>query len=217
MVRRGPNLHVEQLGIDSAFLHLKGEGDLDAGIGLDGSLDLSAFQAQFKDLIDFQTIQLAGVGKFHAEYQRREGRFKGVAITELRDLNVAGLTSTPIQRHMLTIQSMANGVCDASGVPQNVADLKLGLAAGPEQIGAYATAARRNDRADLALTLAAVGPLSLSDVSAGAVVTRGDVKFQGALRNNGGFLEIGDLRLKLHAAGAAAGEPGAGAIGPGLV
>jgi translocation and assembly module TamB len=193
--RHGSNLDLEQLSLTSEFVQTTGSGDLDQGIKVTGALDLGAFQGQFRDLIDFGGVTMAGQGDYALTYKRTGERFSGVLTSDVRGLDLKGLTADPIHREALKIESAASGGCDPSGIPRSLADLKVRLTAG--QIGAFAAATTQNDT--MALSLVATGPITLAEQVEG--VARADLRFQGAW--HAPALEIGELRLKVHPAGVA--------------
>jgi translocation and assembly module TamB len=192
LTRRGSNLELEQLELTSGFLQTSGSGDLEAGIKVTGAVDLGALQAQLRDLIDFGSVALGGQGNYSLTYRRAGATFTAALTSELHGLDLKGLTATPIHREAVRLEAAASGSADASGVPQSLGDLKVGLAAG--QIGAFATAAPKDGAT--AVSLVATGPLTLSEQTDGVV--HGDLKFQGAWR--AAALEIGELRLGVHPA-----------------
>ncbi len=68
--RTDKTLTLDTLAVKTAFLEVNGSGDLDKGIKIAGSIDLAALETQFKDLIDFGGVKLAGKGKMAADYRK---------------------------------------------------------------------------------------------------------------------------------------------------
>jgi translocation and assembly module TamB len=196
LARRGSNLGIEELELSSDFLRTSGSGDLDAGVKIAGALDLGALQAQLRDLVDFGKMEMAGQGEYTVTYRRTGATFAAAMVSEFRGLDLKGLTTEPIHRETLRLEAAAAGASSPTGMPQAVADFKVGLAAG--QITALARAVTSDG--GRMLEAVAAGPLTLSEKTDG--VARGDLKFQGSWQSPA--LEISTLRLGVHPAGVAA-------------
>ncbi|WP_165228960.1 hypothetical protein [Aquisphaera insulae] len=122
--RSAASLSVETIELKSAFASLKGSGDMDRGLALSGTFDLAAVQSQFRQLIDFGRVGLAGKGRLAADYRRDKGRFAGRSVVEIQALNVAGLTTSPYAREVLRLEADASGPADPSGLPASWADFR---------------------------------------------------------------------------------------------
>src|SRR5262249_16633680 len=98
--RSPTGFNVQTLAVKTAALDLKGSGALEKGLTATGRFDLAALQAEFRDLVDFGGLELAGRGSIAADYRRGKpaaGQGKAQAPTyvartaaEVRGLKVVG-------------------------------------------------------------------------------------------------------------------------------
>ncbi len=92
MVRQGTdNLKLDRLEFQTSFLTARGEGDVDRGITMTGSVDLAAFHERFRDWIDLGEIELSGRGKLDGRYQRHGEDYQAQATAAFEKLRIEGL------------------------------------------------------------------------------------------------------------------------------
>lgn len=118
VVRRGRNVHVEQLAVRTAFLDASGRGDLEKGVSVTASLDLEGIKTQFQDLVDLGGLDLAGRARLAGDLRRLEGgRYAARAAAEFQNPRVSGLSAEAIARKALRVDVAASGPLGASGLP----------------------------------------------------------------------------------------------------
>lgn len=109
--RRG--LSVAWLELDSAFLKARGSGDVDRGVDVEGTVDLAALEAQFRDVVDFGGLDLSGRGTLRGGYRRRGDGYAGQLDLTLADLALGGGRGAREARVRLGV----SGPADNSGAP----------------------------------------------------------------------------------------------------
>jgi translocation and assembly module TamB len=130
VTRSRDNLTVESLVARAAGLDLNAQGDLDRGVTLTGTLDLTTLQAQLRDLIELGDLDVAGRGRLAADYRRAGETYQARFVIEFRGLTIAGLTETPIRREMVRLDGSAIGPRSAQGLPDDWQTARLSLKAG---------------------------------------------------------------------------------------
>ena len=88
---RQTELQLQRLEVQTPYLNVSGQGDLDRGIAVSATVDLAAFRERFQDWIDLGNVELAGTGKFDGRYRRDGGLYHASASASFRDLRVGGL------------------------------------------------------------------------------------------------------------------------------
>lgn len=195
VTRTASGVSIKALNVKTAFLDLTGSGDMDKGVRLNGTIDLGGVQSQFKELIDFGAVTLAGKGAIAADY-RKTG--KGAAYlaryaAEVRGLKVAGLTNAPIVRDSLRLDAAVSGSASPNGAPANWESLRANAIAGPDKV----TVAGRLRNGVTALTGSASLPVTVSSRDG-----RADVAFAGRLKPGSdgalGVVEFDECRATLR-------------------
>jgi len=125
---------VEAAAVKTPFLNLTGSGDVEHGVRLAGTVDLGGLEAQFRDLVDFGAVKLAGKGRMAADFRRTGPTFLARCAAEFRGLDVAGLTAQPLARDVLRVDAAASGPADATGVPQTWQAVRLNLKSGLDAV-----------------------------------------------------------------------------------
>ena len=119
VVRKEKGVRVDQLMLKTGFLNAAGSGDLDKGVTLGATIDLARLEAQFRDLIDFGAVELAGRGRLAADLRRGDAKkFLGRFAVEITALNVKGMTAEPIARGRSRLDGAVTGPADEAGWPQ---------------------------------------------------------------------------------------------------
>jgi len=202
--RTATGVRVEAAAVKAAFLDLKGSGDLDRGVKLAGTIDLGALEAQFRELVDFGKVALAGRGRMAADFRRIGPNFLGRFAAEVKGLRLAGLTAEPIVRDTVRLDASAGGPADDSGLPRSWRDLRAGLKSSRDALSLMA-----EDRDGTMLVNASASfPLTVSSNEAQA-----DVKFNG--RWGKGTIDFDLLRLGLRPADPATAAAGTVAFAAG--
>lgn len=139
---RSPDgFRVETLRLKAASADLNGSGDLAKGVTLSGRIDLAAMQAQFRELIDFGGVELAGQGRLAADYRKSDKGFVARAAADVRGLKVAGLTAQPVTRDSAKLDAVLGGPVDPSGLPSGWLGLRLNVKSERDSLAAAATQA----------------------------------------------------------------------------
>ena len=185
---KGRAVTVERLGLSASGLTAQGSGDLEKGVLVTGRCDLATVEAQIRDLIDLHGIDLAGRGRFVADYRRHEGGYHARYKVEVDDFTLARPDAEPIARQFVKIEGEAFGPIDVSGLPASWRTALIGL--GLPEMAASITLTPRSD--GLAVTVAANRPMLLDGRPAMAEVSTV------ALWNDSG-LEIAELIAKFKA------------------
>jgi translocation and assembly module TamB len=135
-VRQGADsLTLKRLEIQTSFLSARGEGDVDRGISVTGSVDLAMFRERFREWIDLGGIELSGRGQFEGRYQRQGQNFAAQAKSALEKLHVSGLPVVgKLDRDLLTVDGKADGRASASGLPRAVSSASLHAASTPDEL-----------------------------------------------------------------------------------
>ncbi len=186
---RENQLSVDRLDLKTAFLALSAHGDLDRGIDLTGTLDLSAFRTQLADWLDLGAIDMAGKGTLKAGYQRDGATFTGETRMDVAGLRLAGLGGSPILADHATFSGRAEGAVGLSGLPQSITKGHLGLDAGD----LFASAELRPEAGMMTVALNARTPIRFGDRPGRAEATLNG-RWDGSARS----LDINDLRIGLR-------------------
>ncbi|MDB5348830.1 MAG: hypothetical protein JWN86_77 [Planctomycetota bacterium] len=189
LVARGSQVQVETLGVKSNWLQAEGSGTLDRGVHVLASIDLAAMRRELKSLIDFQGIEIGGLGRLEADYRREGNQFQAKLKGDVRDLTAIGLTSSPIQRPILRLDGDASGQVDVTGLPVTWRTARLGL--GTDDLAASVSIAPRED--GLNLWIAGSMPTTLASGP-------GRVEARAAAIWTGTSLDIGELHADLKSA-----------------
>jgi hypothetical protein len=115
----GSSVSVSSASIDSGFLRAEGQGDLDRGVTLSGSVDLAVLDAQLRKWVDLGAVSFSGSGRFGGDYRREQGgsTFTTRLAIEGRGLRVLGLTEEPIVRDEARLDLVVQGPAAPPGVP----------------------------------------------------------------------------------------------------
>ena len=197
---RGPSgFNVETLQVKTPFLNLTGSGDLQKGVNLAGTVDLARIEVQFRDLIDFGALKLAGQGRMAARYSKKGASgFLGQSVVEIRGLNIVGLTTEPIVRDLIHFDAAGTGPADPSGLPAAWDNVRINLKSAKDSV----TIAATNRNSVSSLNVAASLPVTVSQRAG-----QGDLKLVGRWRTGkdqvaglslSGVVELDELRLGLR-------------------
>ena len=157
--RTATGFRVDALAVKAAFADLNGSGDLEKGVNVSGRLDLGAFQKQFRELIDFGAVELAGQGRLAADYKKGEKGFVARAAVEVRGLKVAGVLAEPVVRETARADAVLGGTFDASGLPNGWQGVRLNLKSPRD---ALTLAATRNDAGLVSMSATASTPWTVN-------------------------------------------------------
>ena len=182
-VKEGPKVSVERASIQSTGVDITGAGNLDDGVSLKGIIDLSALDAQIRDLVDLGDRKFAGHARLAADYRRQGDGYKARLAADCRELQVEGLTATPIHRDLARLDAAVNGPRRADGLPLGWHSGKLDIKAGDIQV-------------DLAATQDPDGTVRVGGLAAGDLpgpdLGRGETKV--AARWKGDVVDFDELR-----------------------
>jgi translocation and assembly module TamB len=162
-------IEVERFTAETPYLKGEARGDLARGLTVSGSLDLAGLQRQLRDLVDFGTVELAGLGSLTGEYRAEGGRFRGRLKGDLRGLRLAGAAGTfarVLKRDAVGLALDLDGPAAESGLPAGLGKLSSRLTSG-------------NDSADL--TVSVEGPRALMVFSAPVAVPDIPARAEGKL------------------------------------
>ncbi len=124
---KGTTVSVERLGLTASGLKVQGSGDLDRGVKVTGSFDLTTLGRQVRDLIDLRGLDLAGKGRFAADYRRKGEAYVARYVAEVVNLKVIQPGSEPIEREVVKLDGQASGEADVSGLPTSWKTLRTNL------------------------------------------------------------------------------------------
>jgi translocation and assembly module TamB len=195
--RTTTGVSVQTLTLKAAAGDLKGGGDLQRGLTCSGSLDLAALQAQFRELIDFGGMELAGKARMAADYRRTKtatgATFVGRYAAEVRGLKVVGLNPEPLVRDMARFDVAAAGPADPSGLPQGWTGVRANLKSNRDTVTLSAT--NKDDTASMTATAS----LPLSALPVKLVERDGQVgaKVVGRWKASTAVVELDELSLSL--------------------
>jgi translocation and assembly module TamB len=131
---------LERLDIQTPYLKVTGQGDLDQGLSIAATLDLAVFRSRFHDWVDLGDIELAGTGKLDGRYQRKGAVYQASAALSLRDLKLGGLPAVDrFERSNITVDARANGPAAAPGWPSDWSDFSLAVRDGLNDLKCKAT------------------------------------------------------------------------------
>ena len=128
--RAGSKVAVERFEVKGSGLDVWAGGDLDAGVKLQGTIDLSAFHDQLTEVLDLGGVGFAGHARLAADYRKVGDHFKGRLIADCKPLDLSGLTAEPIHRDLLRLDASAVGPHALDGLPTGWDSAKLDLKAG---------------------------------------------------------------------------------------
>jgi translocation and assembly module TamB len=137
---------VQTLTVKATAVDLKGAGDLEHGLTFSGAVDLAGIQAQFRDLIDFGGVRLAGKGRMAADFRPSKapgtGRAGYVAryAADVRGLNLVGLSPEPVVREAIRFDVAVSGPADPSGLPRGWENARVNLKSSRDVVTFSATA-----------------------------------------------------------------------------
>jgi translocation and assembly module TamB len=188
--REGRALRVETLAVDTAFVRLKGSGDIEKGVRFTGTIDLGAIESEFSDLIDLGGVALAGKGPMVGEYKRTDTGYLARYAAQVSGLRIAGLGADPLVRDAVRFDAAANGPVDETGMPRTWENLRVNLTSNED-----AVAIAGQLRAGItALSAMAKTPVKLSDREALAEA-RIAARHRPGQDQGPGVVEIDELRL----------------------
>jgi translocation and assembly module TamB len=194
---------VQALAVNATFLKLNGSGDLERGLTLSGSLDLGALEAQFRDLIDFGGLKLAGTGRIAADYRKAKAPpagktgtgFVARSAVEVRGLKVAGLSADPVERDAVRLDAVVTGPADGSGAPQGWENLRFNLKSSRDAV--LVGASNRGGTTTVSASASVPWTLSQRDGVASAVAVG---RWTPGPGSGQGVAEFDQLRLSLRPA-----------------
>jgi len=133
--RNGTATTLERLELQTPYLTVTGQGDLDRGVAVAATLDLAAFRERFRDWIDLGPVVLAGRGKLDARYRRQGQGFQAQASGTFRQLRIDGLSLfETIQRDQLTFDGALSGRVAPSGWPMDWTGGSLRVRSDPAEV-----------------------------------------------------------------------------------
>jgi len=179
---------VEKAEVRAAGVDVTGGGDLDSGVTLKGTVDLTALRDQLDDLLDLGEHRFSGQVRLAADYHRHGEDFKGRMVVDGRDLAFAGWTAEPILRDSARLDAWIAGPGSADGLPADWRSARLDLKAG-DLLFELAANSQNGE-----LALAGLVGLEVASPTAG----RAEARF--ALRRKGPVLDFEILRLALRPA-----------------
>ena len=138
-VKTGPKVAVERASIKATGVDVSGSGNLNDGVSLKGIIDLSALDAQLRDLVDLGDRKFAGHARLAADYRRQPDGYKARLAADCRELEIVGVTATPIHRPLARLDVAVNGPRRADGLPLGWHSGKLDVKAGDIQVDVAAT------------------------------------------------------------------------------
>ena len=196
-IRTPTGFSVQTLAIKAAAVDLEGSGDLEHGLTFSGTLDLGAVQAQFRDLIDFGGVELAGKARMAADY-RRATAATGVTYVaryaaEMRGLKVVGLTAEPLVRDAARFDAAVSGPADPSGLPRGCSSSRVNLKTSRDTVSLSTT----TRDGTTALTASASLPLSALPVKLAERDGQAGAKLVGRWKARSSVVEIDELSLNL--------------------
>ncbi len=141
VTRTGSRIAVEKAELKAAGVDITGVGNLDAGVVIKGTVDLSEFRAQLGEVLDLAGFDLAGHVRLAADYRRKEGIFHGRLIADGRDLDIKGVAAAPIRRDLARLDASVSGPSAADGLPTDWTAARFDLKADDVQVDVAANAA----------------------------------------------------------------------------
>jgi translocation and assembly module TamB len=124
--RKSDGLSLERLDVTTPFLKATGRGDVDRGIEVGATVDLGALTKRLHEWLDLGGLELAGMGKIDAHYQRIVNRFEGNATAEFKGLSASGLPGElTVRRDQLASGLKVKGAAEPSGLPAALHELSL--------------------------------------------------------------------------------------------
>ena len=187
--RHASTFSLETLELKTGFLDLNASGDLDKGVNLSGSLDLARLQSQFRELIDFGQVSLAGKGLMAGDYRKTPKGFLARYAVNINGLNVAGLTTSPIVRDSIRLDASANGPSANDGLPGSFDNVLANLKSSQDNVR-FASSAREG-----VTSISAVGSVP---VSLNAHDGRLDTKLVGRWTPSVRRIDLDELRIDLN-------------------
>jgi translocation and assembly module TamB len=187
--RHASTFSLEALDLKTGFLELKASGDLEKGVNLTGSLDLAQLQSQFRELIDFGQLSLAGKGLMAGDYRKTSKGFLARYALNVNGLNVAGITTSPIVRDSVRFDASANGPSANDGLPASFENVLANLKSSQDNVK-VALATREG-----VTSISAVGSVP---VSLNAHDGRLDARLVGRWTPNVRRVDLDELRVDLN-------------------
>ena len=132
--REASEFSLQTLELKTGFLDLNASGDLKSGVKLSGSIDLARLESQFRDLIDFGQVSLAGKGRMAGDYKKTPKGFLARYAVEVTGLNVAGLTTAPLVRDDVRFDASANGPTASDGLPGSYDNILANLKSSQDNV-----------------------------------------------------------------------------------
>jgi translocation and assembly module TamB len=167
--RSKEKMRLDALTVKTTFLDLTGSGDPTQGIVVHGAIDLAGLEAQFKELIDFGGLALAGKGRLVGDYRITKDGYLARFAAEVKGLKVAGLAAAPIERDAVRFDAAASGAADASCAPTDWRHARVNAIGGPDKV----TLAGRVDGAITTLHASGALPLVFGQFDGRAEATVG--------------------------------------------
>ncbi|WP_435011154.1 hypothetical protein P12x_002452 [Tundrisphaera lichenicola] len=180
--RVGGKITIEKVELKAAGVALTARGDLDAGVKLQGTVDLALLDAQARDLLDLGDLAFSGRARVGADYRRGGDSFQARIAAEVQDLKVRGLTAEPILRDLVRLDGSASGPRLHDGMPAGWAEAKLDLKSGDQKLNLVAT--HQGDD----LSLLASGGLDVTSPTPGRAEAKASVVLKGRV------FEVQELR-----------------------
>ena len=119
VTRSGAAPMIEGVRVDSSFLKAEGNGDLDSGVKVAGTVDLGALDRQLREWVDLGAVTLAGSGRFGGDYRqiKESSSYDARVAIEFSNLNLGGLGSSPIARDAARVDLVLQGPSTPPGLP----------------------------------------------------------------------------------------------------
>ncbi len=200
--RTAGKVSVQRFEVQGAGLDVRAGGDLDAGIKLQGTIELATLHQQLVRILDLGKVNFSGQARLAADYRKAGDHYKARLIADCKSLDLAGIRAEPIRRDLVRLDASALGPQAPDGLPTGWTSARLDLKAGDLVADLDATSALGDAKG-----LSVVANLGL-DV---ATPAPGRFGAKGTLSWDGRVVEIADLRAGLVPSELASG-PGAMAL-----
>ena len=138
-VRTPEKVSVEAIEVKASGVDVTAGGDLEAGVKLNGTVDLPALAAQLRDVLDLGGFDLAGHARLAADCKTVGDSFKGRFAADCKDLKVVGMAAGPIARDLVRLDASAVGPIGPGGIPADWHEARLDLKAGDLKLDLVAT------------------------------------------------------------------------------
>ena len=137
--REPTSLSLGQFQVQTPFLTASGRGDLDNGINVKATVDMSAATERVRDWVDLGRLKLTGQGTIDARYQRTANTFDLTANADFNGPSASGLpVLDTFHRDHISTRLAIRGKATAFGSPARLDELSLTGQADSEQLDVHA-------------------------------------------------------------------------------